>query len=173
MESRMNVSNWVDNRLAALDAAEWRPNAARAWAQLRERERARRRRRAGFLWGSLAAVAGALALMVVSSPQACATPNGCAEHVWHSVFPKHDAAPMVERTAPQPAPQPVTVAQARKPQPAPKKAATPTPALLTNFKEQGSPSATVTVEVFTDYECPTCAMLYRDFMPTLIAEYVK
>jgi protein-disulfide isomerase len=41
-----------------------------------------------------------------------------------------------------------------------------------NFKESGSPTATVTCEVYTDYECPACARLYADVMPQLVAEYV-
>jgi protein-disulfide isomerase len=174
----MNISRWVDDRLAALDVAGWRPNAARALALLRQREQARRRRRAGFLWGSLAAVAGGMALLMLSAPQACATPNGCAEHVWRTVFPKHEvAAPAPEAKAvvvPQAVgapPEPVKIAQASKPQLPSKSAATPH--TVANFKEQGSPAATVTIEIYTDYECPSCAMLYRDFVPTLMAEYVR
>jgi protein-disulfide isomerase len=172
----MSISRWVDDRLAALDPAGWRPSAAWALAQLRERERARRRRRAGFVWGSLAAVAAGMALLMLSAPQACATPNGCAEQVWHSVFPKHEVAPPVVKPEPAPAPKTtpapaVTIAQARKPELLPKKPAAP--ALVTNFKEQGSPTAKVTLEIYTDYECPSCAALYRDFIPTLMAEYVK
>src|SRR5690242_20350100 len=106
MESKMNISRWVDDRLAALDTAGWRPNAAWALAQLRQRERARRRRRAGFLWGSLATVAAGLALMVLSSPQACATPNGCVEHAWHTVFQKHAALPEAEHITPPPVSEP-------------------------------------------------------------------
>jgi protein-disulfide isomerase len=186
----MSISRWVDDRLTALDTSGWRPNAARALAQLRQRERIRRRRRAGFLWGSLAAVAAGIALLVLSAPQACATPNGCAEHVWNTVFPKHNV-PAVERIVPPASTEPrvalgpqsrvaepkviqepaVRVAQARKPQLLPKSAAAPP--MNTNFKEQGSPTATVTIEVYTDYECPSCAMLYRDFIPTLMAEYVR
>jgi len=172
----MNISRWVDDRLAALDVAGWRPNPARALAQLRQREQARRRRRAGFLWGTLAAAASGMALLMLSAPQACATPNGCAEHVWRTVFPKHEAAAPAPFVAvePQPvavAPEPVRIAQAPKPQLLPKSATMRPPAA--NFKEQGSPTATVTIEIYTDYECPSCAMLYRDFVPTLMAEYVR
>jgi protein-disulfide isomerase len=173
----MNLNRWVDDRLAALDVAAWRPNAARALMQLRERERARKRRRAGFLWGSLATVAAGMSLLVVSSPQACATPNGCAEHVWNSVFPKHSgpalkAQPRLEQPAAiDESPRPVTIAQARKPELLPKKPAMI--ASVTNFKQQGSPSAPVTLEIYTDYECPSCAMLYRDFIPALVSAYVR
>jgi protein-disulfide isomerase len=97
--------------------------------------------------------------------------------VWRTVFPKHEAA------APEPETQvgphqaiaepatPMRIAQASKPQSVPKSAVAPPAAA--NFKEQGSPTATVTIEIYTDYECPSCAMLYRDFVPTLLAEYVR
>jgi len=53
--------------------------------------------------------------------------------------------------------------------PAPKKAA---PAVA-NFKESGSPAAPITVEVYTDYECPACRSFYMDVLPSLNAEFVK
>jgi protein-disulfide isomerase len=48
---------------------------------------------------------------------------------------------------------------------------TATPAL--NYKESGSPTAPITVEAFTDYECPHCARFYRDFMPQFKADYIQ
>jgi protein-disulfide isomerase len=53
--------------------------------------------------------------------------------------------------------------------PAPKKAA----AAVANFKESGSPAAPITVEVYTDYECPACRSFYMDVLPSLNAEFVK
>jgi protein-disulfide isomerase len=41
-----------------------------------------------------------------------------------------------------------------------------------NFKESGSPTAPVTVEIYTDYECPACRALYLDTLPTLNQEFV-
>jgi protein-disulfide isomerase len=189
----MNVNRWVDDKIAAMDAVGWRPNAARALARLREMERLRRRRRrAGFVAGSVAALAAGVALLLVSAPQACAEPNGCGDHARNAVFTKRTVSPE-ERIAPPvskeprvvlppqaqakepkviPAPPtPQLFAQAAKPEPLPRKFATPAP--VSNFKEQGSPSATVTLEIYTDYECPSCAMLYREFMPKLVAEYVR
>jgi protein-disulfide isomerase len=42
-----------------------------------------------------------------------------------------------------------------------------------NFKESGSPTATVTVEVYSDYECPSCAIAYATVIPEFVAAYVK
>jgi protein-disulfide isomerase len=40
------------------------------------------------------------------------------------------------------------------------------------FKESGSPTAPVTCELYTDYECPHCAIFYLETMPQLTARYV-
>jgi len=42
-----------------------------------------------------------------------------------------------------------------------------------NYKESGSPSAPVVVEIYTDFECPACAAFYRDTYPRLVAGYVN
>ncbi|MES1260638.1 MAG: thioredoxin domain-containing protein, partial [Acidobacteriota bacterium] len=41
-----------------------------------------------------------------------------------------------------------------------------------NFKLSGSPSAPITVELYTDYECPSCRMFFKDVLPQLEAQYV-
>jgi protein-disulfide isomerase len=41
-----------------------------------------------------------------------------------------------------------------------------------NFKESGSPTAPVTVEIYTDYECPACRDLYMNTLPLLNSEFV-
>jgi protein-disulfide isomerase len=41
-----------------------------------------------------------------------------------------------------------------------------------NFKESGSPTAPITVEIYTDYECPACRALYLDTLPSLNQEFV-
>jgi protein-disulfide isomerase len=41
-----------------------------------------------------------------------------------------------------------------------------------NFKESGSPTASVTVEIYTDYECPACRALYMEVLPSLNADFV-
>src|SRR5437016_3720234 len=53
--SRQDVGRWVDERLASLNAmGDWQPNAARALALLRRRDRTQRVRRAGSV-GAIAA----------------------------------------------------------------------------------------------------------------------
>lgn len=47
------------------------------------------------------------------------------------------------------------------------------PGMASNFKESGSPAAPIVCEVYTDYECPTCAALYRDTMPAFVEQYVR
>lgn len=42
-----------------------------------------------------------------------------------------------------------------------------------NYKESGSPWAPVTVEIYTDYECPHCATFYNGVYPQLVSEDVK
>lgn len=42
-----------------------------------------------------------------------------------------------------------------------------------NYKEQGSASAPVTMEIFSDYECPACAYFYTTVFPQFEAEFVK
>lgn len=62
--------------------------------------------------------------------------------------------------------------------PAAKKSVTGHKALSTavtvqkNFKESGSPTAPITIELYTDYECPACRALYLDTLPSLNADFV-
>jgi protein-disulfide isomerase len=42
-----------------------------------------------------------------------------------------------------------------------------------NFKEFGSPDAPLTLEAYTDYECPYCAAFFRDIVPPLMDQYVR
>jgi protein-disulfide isomerase len=41
-----------------------------------------------------------------------------------------------------------------------------------NFKESGSPNAPITVEVYTDYECPACRAFYLDTLPYLTKDFI-
>jgi protein-disulfide isomerase len=42
-----------------------------------------------------------------------------------------------------------------------------------NYKESGSPSAPITIEAYTDYECPHCARFYLQFMPQFSKDYIQ
>ena len=56
----------------------------------------------------------------------------------------------------------------------PSQAAAPAKAApVRNFKESGSPAATVTCEIYSDYQCPSCAAAFAVVVPELTAEYVK
>jgi len=41
------------------------------------------------------------------------------------------------------------------------------------FKISGSPTAPVTMELYTDYQCPHCREFYLDTLPAVIKEYVN
>jgi protein-disulfide isomerase len=43
---------------------------------------------------------------------------------------------------------------------------------IPNFKEEGSPTAPVICDLYTDYECPYCARFYLETVPQLVAAYV-
>jgi protein-disulfide isomerase len=45
-------------------------------------------------------------------------------------------------------------------------------AIPQNFKESGSPTAPITIEIYTDYECPACRNLYMTVLPSLNADFV-
>ncbi|HVW87070.1 MAG TPA: thioredoxin domain-containing protein [Bryobacteraceae bacterium] len=48
---------------------------------------------------------------------------------------------------------------------------TATPAAK-NFKETGSASAPITLELYTDYQCPACRNFYLDVLPSVMSQYV-
>jgi protein-disulfide isomerase len=47
------------------------------------------------------------------------------------------------------------------------------PALVQNYKDFGSPNAPVTLEIYSDYECPSCRNFFMQSMPALMAEFVN
>ncbi|MDR3703587.1 MAG: thioredoxin domain-containing protein [Candidatus Sulfopaludibacter sp.] len=135
-----NVSQWVDERIAALDAGDWLPDSVQGQARFRDRRRAARRHQIEWIMAAIASTAACAALMIFSSPGACARPNGCASDQ----------------------PRPAVTAPVRTPPPA-----------VVNFKESGSPTAPVVCEIYTDYECPHCAIFYRETVPLLMDRYVR
>jgi protein-disulfide isomerase len=160
----MNVNRWVDDRLAALDdAGEWQPDTAGARARLQNLDRQARVKRR---WAWATAAAACLGLLAFIQPRACATPRGCTQRATENTAPRPaEGAPGTDR----PTPAPVS-AQTAKPQslaPAPQTRA------ARNYKESGSAGAPIACEIYSDYECPSCAAFYRDTVPLLVAEYVQ
>src|SRR3954467_7489675 len=45
--------------------------------------------------------------------------------------------------------------------------------LVRHYKESGSPNAKVTCEIYSDYQCPSCAMAFASMVPQFVNEYVK
>jgi protein-disulfide isomerase len=41
-----------------------------------------------------------------------------------------------------------------------------------NFKEAGSPNAPLTMELYTDYQCPSCRAFYLDVLPSVMSQFV-
>src|SRR5665213_2681938 len=48
-----------------------------------------------------------------------------------------------------------------------------TPATTKNFKESGSPTAPISMELYTDYQCPHCREFYLTDLPPLIKDFVR
>jgi protein-disulfide isomerase len=42
-----------------------------------------------------------------------------------------------------------------------------------NFKETGSPNAPLTLELYTDYQCPMCKNFFLEVLPSVMADYVN
>jgi protein-disulfide isomerase len=151
----MNMNKWVDDRLTALDdGSEWQPGVTGARARLHAMDRQARVRRR---WAWVGAVAAGLGLMAFMQPRACANPRGCFQSGAQKGVPRAEA--------PVPAAAPVGKPQVTTP-------ATET-STVRNYKESGSAEAPLTVEVYSDYECPSCAAFYRDVMPLLVTGYVQ
>ncbi len=171
----LNDSQWVDQRMGALHPGDWQPDSLRGMARFRQRQRAARRHLVEWLAASFAGVAACIALAIFLSPGACAKSMTCADGRPHSSAP-----PLIEQPAPAPVrpvdpPAPKVaplVAQAARPKaPTPPKAApAPVPA---NFKEVGLPGAAIAVEIYSDYQCPVCAIVFRDTVPALLDQYVR
>ncbi len=75
----------------------------------------------------------------------------------------------------QTAPAPKTAPLAKTATTLPAKSATlgKAAAPITNYKESGSPTATVSLEAYTDYECPHCARFFKEFMPQFTKDYIQ
>ncbi len=43
----------------------------------------------------------------------------------------------------------------------------------TNFRETGAATATIACEIYSDYECPHCAVFFSETLPLLMTRYVQ
>lgn len=177
----MKDDRWVEGRLALLEPSrDWRPDASAALARVRERDRAWRGRRR---WMGVAMAASLVSMSVLAIPGRCDSPGSTscgqplAGRIWTSVFSKpvdrgiEIHPPLAVIPSPGLAPPVALVAQSGK-APVRPPAAAAAPALV-RYKESGAPDAPVACEVYTDYECPSCAVLYRQTIPSLITQYVQ
>ncbi|HKD06613.1 MAG TPA: thioredoxin domain-containing protein [Bryobacteraceae bacterium] len=153
--------NWVDVRLRTLNPPqEWKPNSAASRARIRRREHTRRVWARSWAWTAATICVAALVSIGVPAPAKCAVLGlGCP-----------NVAPAVQKGLPVPVaatnPTPVSSAPA-------KSVANPSSPHISNYKELGSPSAPLVCEIYSDYECPSCANFYRTVYPALVSEYVK
>ncbi len=173
---------WVDDRLAALQTGnDWIPDAGRARAQLlarrSENTQARLLAARRWVWTTLAAASAGAALLLLPASRACAQqPGACVQRVLRVMAPAGNAAPVVAANPGTLPPSRVvdhaTVANREATTPA-ELIVKPAPLpVISDFKEAGSQSATVSVEVYIDYECAHCESFVRDVIPPLMEQYV-
>jgi protein-disulfide isomerase len=181
-----NLNQWVDERIARLDVPPtWRPDAERGLAGVRRKDRTIRRRRWSLSVAGLAALASALFTIPGCQAATCKVrSDSLAERLWNSVFVPAPTPPKPDpqkqgRSQPQPMTQAFVPPPAEVPGPGalrPRQVVPhskgPVLELVKNFKESGSPTASVTCEIYADYECPACARLYLEVVPQLVADYV-
>jgi protein-disulfide isomerase len=142
MANRVNDTDWVNAKLAALEPRGLNPAGARALGRLRDRDRRFRVVRRNWIWASAVATVAMVVLVALPSKSVC-----CA---------REDAPPATASA--KPAVKPAVKAPV---------------AEQKNYKQSGSPNAPVVCEIYSDFECPSCAVFYRDTFPQLNAEYVK
>jgi len=146
MENRLrNDERWVEERLRALGPADdWHPNAVAALAGLQRKDRRRRSWQRGWMWSAATVSVAVFVTIALPAPAKCALVGvGC---------PRPGALPiLLAPAAAQSKPAPVAAA----------------------YKESGSPTAPVVCEIYSDYECPSCADFYTRVFPQFEAEFVK
>jgi protein-disulfide isomerase len=183
---------WTDSRLAALDTdRDWKPNAAAALVKFEQRKRAALSFRRRLTWTTAAAAAiFAGAMFVPVSGSGAPPPAACTQQrLWQKLLPSeaprapqptagvepllgtaHPANPLVVNP---PVVNPFAELRPKPAAPPKTKARAADTIVVANYKEIGARSAAVVCEVYTDYQCPHCATLFRDTIPPLMAEYVK
>lgn len=154
-----NVEAWVDDRLSSLDAgSDAPPDAASILSRVHTRERMRVRRNrllSTVLFGTLTCL-GLAGIITFRTPDVPPPPP---------IVPAKISA--------QPVPAPTIIAAA----PAPATVQLPQPTAIAtlvphSYKESGWPTATATLEIYSDFECPPCATFFADTLPLLVSQYV-
>jgi protein-disulfide isomerase len=167
-----NISRWVESRLASLNTSRaWKPDAPRALGRLK----ARKVRRIRMVWGTaMAAAAGFVCLMLLMAQPACASPY-CIGFLKTAAAPIQPpaVAPMVEPPMAVAPAKPVLIAADVPPKAAKRDTAAATLLAPSTFKQAGSATAPLVCEIYADYQCPSCAVLYRDIVPRLMTDYVQ
>jgi len=165
----VNDELWVDERLRTLNPGpNWHPNAGAAFARLQSRGQRRGWHRAwhrGWVWSIAMAAAFAVVIVTLPAPAKCALVGvGCTR------TPAH---PEPAQTADKAAPMPIPSGPAPIVTPAP--VVIPAPLVIneSHYKESGSRDAPVMCEIYSDYECPSCAGFYTGIYPQFVAKYVK
>jgi len=171
------TARWVDERLAALDpAADFRPDPAKALSRVEARGRRYRTVRRRWFWAAAAAVV--VALMALAAPVPCrAASRSCVQpmgaRLWDSVFRK-PVPPVTLIDNPAPTPGAATVVSTpparpdRLPPPVPQSPAAP-PA----YKWTGLPAAPIVCEIYSDFQCPHCALTFLEVLPRFEAQFVR
>lgn len=156
------------------------PGTGNALTRLRERHRARRIAMRRWTWTSAGLAAAGIAVFLVPTARACAEqPGACAQKVWRTVSADNGvhyrvtsqsagAPPIVTHPPAETSPAPVLLSQLKPPAKPVVKFGTPAA-----FKEIGSPAAPITLEAYTDYECPWCAVFFRNIVPQIMEQYVR
>ncbi|MEO8592934.1 MAG: thioredoxin domain-containing protein [Candidatus Solibacter sp.] len=147
------VEAWVEAKMAALEpSSSWKPDASQGLARFRQRQKSQRTRWIRMAGAGIAASVAGIGLFL-AVPATCEG-AGCAKPAARS-----SNAPVVERDAPpSPAPAPNRGPQAI--------------AATAAYKASGSLLAPVTVEVYSDYECPHCATTSLEVIPEFTRDYV-
>jgi len=146
MDNReLNENRWVEERLAGLEpSAGWQPDAEHGLGRLGARKRlGRLRRRVGVLSAAATVVVSAGLLFSPTCQAAGCTTQ--ARNLGEKIW---------QSVFPE------------------KNQAKSVPTLGPAYKITGSPTAPITCELYTDYECPACARFYLNVVPMLLTDYV-
>lgn len=169
----MDVERWVDERLRALDSATEPVSAQAVLARLRKREARRRVVRKRVVGLGVAAALACIGFASVMTLRSLHKDNPPVAKVPPAAWANPVSQPHTVAALPPETHDKIELTPfGPKPVRPPRAPAVRAPLLNTNFKETGSPSASITCEVYTDYECPPCATFYRDTVPLLVAQYV-